>query len=339
MAAQRPLVVSMGDPAGVGLEVALIAARDALADLPFFVLLADLDAVEATARRVGYKGEIRSGMIADAVPGGLHVIHTPLNVRASPGRPDPRNAETVRVAIEAGVRLAAAGEAAGLVTLPIAKAVMYEAGFLFPGHTEFIAALLETLAMAGPRGPVMMLAGDGLRVSLATIHTPLRDVASALTQARVERAARVTLHALACDFGIAGPRLAIAGLNPHAGESGALGREEIEIIGPVAARLRAEGHRVSDPLPADTLFHPEARASYDAVLAMYHDQGLIPVKTVDFFGAVNVTLGLPIVRTSPDHGVAFDRAGLGVARADSFIAALKLAAELGARRAEQADRV
>lgn len=339
MAAPRPLVVSMGDPAGIGLEVALIAARDASEGLPFFALLADLDAVEAAAWRVGYKGEIRSGVIGDAVPGGLHVIHTPLNVPATPGRPDPRNADVVCTAIEAGVRLAASGEAAGLVTLPIAKAVMYEAGFAFPGHTEFIAALADSLAMAGPRGPVMMLAGEGLRVSLATIHTPLRDVAAALTQERVERAARVTLHALAHDFGIKDPRLAIAGLNPHAGEGGALGREEIEIIGPVAARLRAEGRRVSDPLPADTLFHPEARAGYDAVLAMYHDQGLIPVKTVDFFGAVNVTLGLPIVRTSPDHGAAFDRAGLGDARADSFIAALKLAAALAARRAKQANRV
>jgi 4-hydroxythreonine-4-phosphate dehydrogenase len=231
------------------------------------------------------------------------------------------------------VALARDGAASGVVTLPIAKATLYAAGFPHPGHTEFVAALTADMTHAGPRGPVMMLATAGLRVALATIHTPLAQAPALLTQDRVEHTARVVLDALARDFGVARPRLALAALNPHAGEGGALGREEIEVIDPVAARLRAEGHEVSNARPADTLFHPEARARYDAVIAMYHDQGLIPIKTLDFWGAVNVTLGLPIVRTSPDHGAGFDIAGRNTANPASFVAALHMASDIAMRRA------
>jgi 4-hydroxythreonine-4-phosphate dehydrogenase len=188
------------------------------------------------------------------------------------------------------------------------------------------------MADRGPRGPVMMLATEGLRVALATIHVPLAEAPALLTRDRIERTTRVVLHALQNDFGLFAPRVALAALNPHAGEGGVLGREEMDIIAPVAAALRAEGHDVSDPRPADTLFHAESRAGYDAVIAMYHDQGLIPIKMLDFWGATNLTLGLPIVRTSPDHGTGFDIAGRGIARIDSFVAALKMAATIAQRR-------
>jgi 4-hydroxythreonine-4-phosphate dehydrogenase len=330
----RPLAVSMGDPAGVGLEVALMALRDAGAALPAFALIADPDAVAQAAAVVGFAGPIRViGSAANAQAGQACVLPLPLTAPLIKGKPDPAHALAITTCIELGVALTMSGQTAGLVTLPIAKATLYEAGFSFPGHTEFIAHLTSQQPMVGPRGPVMMLAGKGLKAALATIHTPLAKVSETLTKDRIERAARVTLAALRADFGIANPRLALAGLNPHAGEGGGIGREEVEVINPVAALLRQEGHIVSDALPADTLFHEEARAGYDAVLAMYHDQGLIPVKTLDFWGAVNVTLGLPIVRTSPDHGTAFDLAGKGQARADSFIAAVHMAASMAASRA------
>jgi 4-hydroxythreonine-4-phosphate dehydrogenase len=331
----RPLAVSMGDPAGVGLEVAMAALRDQGSTLPAFALIADPGAVQTAARAVGFAGPLEQITSASKAQAGVaSVLALPLAAPLTPGRPDPAHAETIVAAIELGVGLTLAGETAGLVTLPIAKATLYEAGFRYPGHTEFIAHLTQSHAAPEPRGPVMMLAGDDLKVALATIHTPLVEVSRVLTAERLERAARVTLAALRDDFGIKQPRLAIAGLNPHAGEAGGIGREEIDTINPVAAQLRAEGHRVSDALPADTLFHAEARSGYDAVLAMYHDQGLIPVKTLDFWGAVNVTLGLPIVRTSPDHGTAFNLAGQGRARPESFIAALKLAAGMAANRAQ-----
>jgi 4-hydroxythreonine-4-phosphate dehydrogenase len=215
-----------------------------------------------------------------------------------------------------------AGDASAIVTLPIAKATLYAAGFRHPGHTEYIAHLTADMEIRGPRGPVMMLATEGLRVALATIHAPLAAVPALLTRERIERTARVVLHALRQDFAIAAPRLALAALNPHAGEGGALGREEIETIAPVAAALRAEGFDVSDP-----------RTGYDTVIAMYHDQGLVPIKTLDFWGATNITLGLPIVRTSPDHGTGFDIAGRGVAHTGSFINALRMADAMARRRA------
>jgi 4-hydroxythreonine-4-phosphate dehydrogenase len=216
--------------------------------------------------------------------------------------------------------------------LPIAKAVLHTAGFTFPGHTEFIAHLTKDLAVAGARGPVMMLAGPSLKVALATIHTPLARVPGELTRERIVQVGRVLGEALKRDFGVASPRMALCGLNPHAGERGHIGTEEIDIVDPAAAALRAEGWNVSDARSADALFSEEARKGYDAAIALYHDQGLIPIKTLHFWEAVNVTLGLPIVRTSPDHGAGFDIAARGVARDDSFRAALKLACQTAQRR-------
>ncbi len=221
---------------------------------------------------------------------------------------------------------------------PIAKAPLYAAGFRFPGHTEFLAELTADVPFAGTRGPVMMLTAKNLRACLVTIHEPLSAVPELVTAERVTRTARVVHEALRRDFGIAAPRLALAGLNPHAGEGGAIGLEEQEMLIPAAAALRREGIDISDPRPADTLFHDEARATYDAVLCLYHDQALIPVKTLDFWGGVNVTLGLPLVRTSPDHGTGFDIAGKGVARADSLIAAVRLAGEMAGAGAATAGR-
>ena len=333
----RPLAVSMGDPAGVGLEIAARAWAERTDKTPSFFLIADVAAVARAAARAGLAVRTQSidaaaqasGVFAAALP----VLSEPLKQDETPGVPTPANAPAIIGAIECGVKLARTGDAAALVTLPIAKATLYAAGFRHPGHTEFVAELCADMPDAGPRGPVMMLATADLRVALATIHAPLAEVSALLTRARVEQTARVVLHALRADFGVERPRIVLAALNPHAGEGGALGREEIEIINPVAALLRAEGFDVSDARPADTLFHVDARTRYDAVVAMYHDQGLIPIKALDFWGATNLTLGLPIVRTSPDHGTGFDIAGRGVAHIGSFVAALRMAADIARRRA------
>ena len=224
------------------------------------------------------------------------------------------------------------GEASGVVTAPIAKAPMYASGFRFPGHTEFIAELTADAPYPGTRGPVMMLTAQNLRACLVTIHVALDQVPELVTAERVARTARVVHESLKRDFAIARPRLAMAALNPHAGEGGALGLQEIDILIPVARQLRAEGIDITDPRSADTLFHDEARATYDAAICMYHDQALIPVKTLDFWGGVNVSLGLPVIRTSPDHGTGFDIAGKGIARPDSMIAAIRLASEMAKAR-------
>lgn len=333
----QPLAVSMGDPAGIGLEIVVKTWVQRSADTPPFYLIADTSAVMRAVARLRAKcpiGVIETPAKArDFFPRSLPVLSCPLATQETPGAPDARNAPAILEAIERGVGHVVAGEAGGLVTAPIAKSVLYEAGFRYAGHTEFVAELTSHLPMSAPRGPVMMLATEGLRVALATVHAPLKDVASTLSVDSLAQTARVVLHALRVDFGIERPKLALAGLNPHAGESGAIGREEAVIINPAAALLRAEGHDVSDARPADTLFHAEARNGYDAVVAMYHDQGLIPLKMLDFWGGVNVTLGLPIVRASPDHGTGFDIAGKGAARPDSLIAALKLAADVAGRRA------
>jgi len=252
-----------------------------------------------------------------------------------PGQPSADTADLVVGSIRAAVMLCREAQASGIVTNPISKSVLYKAGFSHPGHTEFLAEL-SAEPDAAPPLPVMMLAIEGLRVVPQTIHVPLGDVPGLLTRDSILETARIILHALKSDFGLREPRLAIAGLNPHAGENGAMGREEIDIIAPAVAALQAEGHRVSGPAPADTLFHDRARTRYDAVLCMYHDQALIPLKTLDFDRGVNITLGLPIVRTSPDHGTAFDIAGQGIASPDSLIAAIRMAADMAARRAEAA---
>jgi 4-hydroxythreonine-4-phosphate dehydrogenase len=332
----KPLAVSMGDPAGIGLELAARVWAERNAAPPFF-FVGDPDALERASARLGLtKPKLNvvddAGNIAESGD-ALSVLHVPLAMEETPGAPDPVNADTTLQAIERGVDAVVQGAASALVTLPIAKAVLHTADFGFPGHTEFIAHLTKDQPWPHARGPVMMLAGPTLRVALATIHTPLAKVSSQLTRERIVHVGEVVGEALKRDFGVAEPRIALCGLNPHAGEEGNIGREEIEIVDPAAALLRAEGWDVSDARSADALFHDDARQSYDAVIALYHDQGLIPIKTLHFWDAVNVTLGLPVVRTSPDHGTGFDIAGKGVARADSFRAALKLAWEMAERRA------
>jgi 4-hydroxythreonine-4-phosphate dehydrogenase len=332
----KPLAVSMGDPAGIGLELAarVWAERDA-ATPPFF-FIGDPDALERASASLGLPRP-KLNVVDDATKldggGALCVLHVPLAIEETPGAPDPVNASTTIDSIERGVAAVVEGGASALVTLPIAKAVLHTSDFGFPGHTEFIAHLTKDQPWAHARGPVMMLTSPSLKVALATIHTPLARVPSQLTRERLVHIGEVVGEALQRDFGVAEPRIALCGLNPHAGEDGILGREEIEIVDPAAALLRAEGWNVSDARSADALFHEKARENYDAVIALYHDQGLIPIKTLHFWDAVNVTLGLPIVRTSPDHGTGFDIAGKGVARIDSFRAALQLAWEMAKRRA------
>ena len=327
-----PLALTMGEPAGVGPEIiarAWAALRDGERSFAVIGDAALMRSQGAPVQTITAPSDA-AGVFGRAVP----VLDVPLPAPVQPGRPDPANAATVADWIEQAVNLAIGGEVAGVVTAPIAKAPLYAAGFRFPGHTEFIAELTADVPFSGARGPVMMLTAKDLRACLVTIHAPLAEVPELVTAERIARTARVVHEAMQRDFGIARPRLALAALNPHAGESGAIGLEEIEVLGPAAAALRTEGIAITDPLPADTLFHDEARAGYDAVLCLYHDQALIPVKTLDFWGGVNATLGLPVVRTSPDHGTGFDIAGKGVARADSLIAAVKLAGEMaGARTA------
>lgn len=326
-----PLALSMGEPAGVGPEIIARAWAVLRAEGPVFVVIGDA----ALLRTQGQPVEtVLSAADATAVfSRAIPVLDSPLPSPVTPGRPEPANAGAVADWIEQAVGLALSGEASGVVTAPIAKAPLYAAGFRFPGHTEFIAELTADAPFAGVRGPVMMLTARDLRACLVTIHAPLAAVPELVTAERICRTARVVNEAMKRDFGIAAPRLALAALNPHAGESGSIGLEEIEVLTPAAAALRAEGLDISDPRPADTLFHDAARATYDAVLCLYHDQALIPVKTLDFWGGVNATLGLPVVRTSPDHGTGFDIAGKGVARADSLIAAVRLAGVMAAARA------
>ena len=326
----RPLVLTLGEPAGVGPEIVAAAWNALKTEPPAFAVIGDADLLRAQGVLV-----VEINTPADALqPFGraLPVIHRPLPAAVEVGRPDPANAPAVADGIEEAVSFVLSGEASGLVTAPIAKAPMYASGFRFPGHTEFIAELTADAPYPGTRGPVMMLTAKDLRACLVTIHVALGQVAELITADRVARTARVVHESLKRDFAIARPRLAMAALNPHAGEGGALGVEEIETLRPVAAQLRAEGIDITDPRPADTLFHDEARAGYDAALCMYHDQALIPVKTLDFWGGVNVSLGLPIIRTSPDHGTGFDIAGQGIARADSLIAAVRLASEMAKAR-------
>jgi 4-hydroxythreonine-4-phosphate dehydrogenase len=330
-----PLALSMGDPAGIGPEITVRAWSALHEGGPPFMVIGDAVSLTSAAGRSGAPVEVVTGP-AEAMrvfDHALPVLDIPLQSQVIAGKPSSAHAGQIVRWIETGVGLALSGDVSGLVTAPIAKAPLYEAGFRFPGHTEFLAELVADQSYDGARGPVMMLTAGGLRVTLATIHIPLSAVPEALTIEKIVNTGLVTVQALRRDFGITAPRLAVAGLNPHAGESGALGREELTIVGPAVRALRDLGVDAKGPLSADTLFHAEARETYDAALCMYHDQGLIPVKMLDFHGGVNVTLGLPIVRTSPDHGTAFDIAGRGVARPDSLIAAIRLAQDIAARRA------
>jgi 4-hydroxythreonine-4-phosphate dehydrogenase len=329
--AAAPLAVTLGDPAGVGPEIVAAAWHALKASGPSFLAVGDARTLAAAGAVVASiaRAADAGACFADALP----VLDMPLSEPPVPGRPSPAAAPYVVRWIEAAVHLALDGAAAAVVTAPIAKAALYEAGFAYPGHTEFIGELTRATPMAGARGPVMMLVAGNLRAALVTVHEPLAQVAALVTEGRIVGAGTVLAEALTRDFGIAHPRIAVAGLNPHAGEGGALGREEIEVVGPAVEALQRRGVDARGPLPADSLFHEAARATYDAALCLYHDQALIPVKMLDFWGGVNLTLGLPIVRASPDHGVAYDIAGRGQARPDSLIAALRLAAAVAARRA------
>ncbi|HEX3349043.1 MAG TPA: 4-hydroxythreonine-4-phosphate dehydrogenase PdxA [Acetobacteraceae bacterium] len=318
----KPIVLTMGDPAGIGAEITTKAWRARRPDSRAFLVIDDADRyASCPVRKVGSVGEVES-TFANALP----VLPACLRATPVPGRPDVANAPAVISAIETATRLVQAGEAAAVVTNPISKATLYGAGFPHPGHTEFLAAL------TGAPLPVMMLANRELRVVPVTIHVSLRRALATLSTDAIIRTARITAEALRRDFGIPWPRLAIAGLNPHAGEDGALGDDETLIIQPAIDALRAEGIDVSGPWSPDTMFTPGARARYDVAICMYHDQALIPLKTIDMTHGVNVTLGLPIIRTSPDHGTAFDIAGKGIADPSSLIAAIDLASELAARR-------
>ena len=319
-----PLALTMGDPAGIGPEITGSAWRALQAEGPAFFLLADpaLFAGGAVPIRAIAAPEEALSCFHDALP----VLPVSLAAPVRPGHPDPRNAPAVIAAIERAVAFAQAGRAGAVVTNPISKAVLYAAGFPHPGHTEFLAAL------TGAATPVMMLASPRLRTVPVTVHLALRAALAALTTAAIVTAGRITAAALQRDFAIPRPRLAVAGLNPHAGEGGAMGDEEETLIAPAIAALSAAGIEAFGPLPPDTMFTARARAGYDAALCMYHDQALIPLKTLDVDGGVNVTLGLPLIRTSPDHGTAFDIAGKGRADPASLIAALRLAADLAANR-------
>ncbi|MCX8999026.1 4-hydroxythreonine-4-phosphate dehydrogenase PdxA [Rhizobiaceae bacterium BDR2-2] len=326
-----PLALTQGDPAGIGPDLALVAwTKRKEYGLPPFVYVGDPDVLTIRARLLDLEvplaetgAEAATGAFAEALP----VLSLPAGIDVVAGQPHIGTARSTIASIETAVELAVSGKASAVVTSPIAKAVLYEAGFQFPGHTEFLADLAARAT--GERVmPVMMLAGPKLRAVPVTIHIPLRDVADKLSEELIFDTCRIAAKDLRERFGIASPRLAVSGLNPHAGEGGAIGREDQDIIHPAISRLRAEGIDAFGPLPADTMFHDEARARYDVAVCMYHDQALIPAKALGFDDTVNVTLGLPFIRTSPDHGTAFGIAGQGVARETSLVTALKLASQL-----------
>jgi len=326
-----PLAVTMGEPAGIGGDISLKAwRRRAELKRPFFVI-DDPDRLRALSARMNIEVPVAEiaepEEAASAFGEALPVLRQSIDAPVVPGKLDTANAPAVIAAIDRAVALAIDGRVAAVVTNPIHKKCLYQAGFDYPGHTEYLAAL----AGGGARS-VMMLACPGLRVVPVTVHMALGDAIATLDADDIVRCGTVTDHALRRDFAIAAPRIAVAGLNPHAGEDGSIGRDEIETIAPAVARLAQAGVDVSGPTPADSLFHERARASYDAVLCMYHDQALIPLKTIDFDRGVNITLGLPFVRTSPDHGTALDIAGSGAAREDSLLAALATAAEIAHNR-------
>jgi 4-hydroxythreonine-4-phosphate dehydrogenase len=330
---QRPLLLTQGDPAGIGPELSLRAwlQRDEQS-LPPFAVVGDPAHLERIAGSHGWDvpiTPIKPSQIHAVFPRALPVIPLGTKVTAQPGLPNAAHAPSVIESIETAVQLVKAGSASALITNPIAKHVLYDAGFQHPGHTEFLAALASE-GGSHAYHPVMMLWCEQLAVVPVTVHIALSEVPSALTTDLIVLTGRIVARELKDRFGIAHPRLALAGLNPHAGESGAMGTEDGTVIAPAIEVLRQDGIEAAGPLPADTMFHARARSRYDAALAMYHDQALIPIKTIAFDEAVNVTLGLPFVRTSPDHGTAFDIAGKGIARPDSLIAAIKLAARLGA---------
>ncbi|MFN3313805.1 MAG: 4-hydroxythreonine-4-phosphate dehydrogenase PdxA [Hyphomonas sp.] len=323
-----PLALTMGDPAGCGPSITA-KAWSALRGDPdhAFYVIGWPDLYAGMPLQLIREPAEAAAVFADALP----VMALDGAQSVTPGMPLAASAPAILRSIETATAQALSRKASGVVTNPIHKALLYGEGFRFPGHTEFIASLCALNGNAAPE-PVMMLTGGGLRVALATIHLPYTYVPGAIADGRLLRIARITHRALQQDFGIARPRIAFTGLNPHAGEDGTIGREEIDTINPAAETLRREGINISDARPGDTVFAEALAGRFDAVIAMTHDQGLIPVKTLDLWGGVNTTLGLPIVRTSPDHGTAYDAAASGTARPDSLIAAIRAARELAAHR-------
>ena len=331
----RPLALSQGDPAGIGPDIAIAAwLQRSTADITPFIYLGDPDILMQRAAQLGVAVKIEAaspeeaiGVFGRAIP----VLPVAAGTVIAAGLPDSASAGGTIEAIRRAVEETVAGRTAALVTCPIAKSVLYQAGFRFPGHTEYLADLAsEHLGQSVT--PVMMIASPHLRTVPVTIHIPLADVSRQLTTELIMETCRIAARDLQTRFGIAEPRLAVSGLNPHAGENGALGKEDDAIVRPAIEGLRLEGINAFGPLPADTMFHAAARATYDVAICMYHDQALIPAKTLAFDDGVNVTLGLPFIRTSPDHGTAFGIAGTGKAKPDSLIAALRMAAAMAAAK-------
>jgi 4-hydroxythreonine-4-phosphate dehydrogenase len=330
----KPLALTSGEPAGIGPDITIKAwlRRDEL-KLPAFYLLGDPDSLSDRARALGLNvriARVRAEEAHHKFAGALPVVSTGQVATAQPGTPDDTSAGAAMASIRQAVGDVIAGHASAVVTNPIAKNVLYRAGFRHPGHTEYLAELATTAGRT-PQ-PVMMLWSAALAVVPVTIHVSLRDALAQLSTDLIVTTARIVVAGLKARFGIANPRLAVCGLNPHAGEDGSIGTEDKTVVAPAVEILRREGIAIRGPLPADTMFHKAARRTYDCAICMYHDQALIPVKTVSFEDAVNVTLGLPFIRTSPDHGTAFDIAGTGKANPSSLIAALRLAALMAAAR-------
>ncbi len=327
----QALALTLGEPAGIGPDLALaIWERRAELDLPPFYIVGDPDFLRRRARRLGLNvpiAVVNPTAAAASFHATLPVVPLQIEVTAEPGCPDKSSAPAAIASIRHAVADVLNGAAAAVVTNPIAKNVLYNWGFAEPGHTEFLARLVQE-ATGRTLRPVMMLWAPELAVVPVTIHLPLKDIFKQLSADLIVETGRIVARDLTQRFGLRQPRLVVAGLNPHAGEAGALGEEDEAIVAPAVARLKADGIDVKGPIPADSMFHAQARASYDAALCMYHDQALIPIKTLAFDHAVNVTLGLPFVRTSPDHGTAFDIAGTGRADPASLIAALRLAQRL-----------
>lgn len=324
----KPLVVTMGEPAGIGGELMLKAwlARKEQNLSPFFVIddPARLQSIDSKIPlQIISNPEQAVGIFNKALP----VLPLSLPAAVMPGMLNSKNGQTVLESIRMAVDLCMRGQTAGMITNPIHKAALYDIGFKHPGHTEFIADLCGRAEV-----PVMMLVTKDLRVVPLTVHIPLSQVPSQISQQLICNKARIITQALKKDFGIISPRIAVAGLNPHAGEDGKIGQEDRDIIAPAVEILKAEGLMITGPHPADTLFHAEARAKYDVAIGMYHDQALIPLKTLDFHGGVNITLGLSVIRTSPDHGTALDIAGRGIANANSLINAVKMVATIAENR-------
>ncbi|MEM7067847.1 MAG: 4-hydroxythreonine-4-phosphate dehydrogenase PdxA [Pseudomonadota bacterium] len=328
----KPVAISQGDPSGIGPDIVLLAWQKQMdgSPLPDFFVVGDQAFLKNRAAKLGINIQMANYDGSSVLPDGvLPVMDVGESVTGNPGMPNTSDAKATISAIDKAVDLVYQGVASSVVTCPINKDVLYQAGFEHPGHTEYLGAL-ATQHTGEEAAPVMMLAGPELRTVPVTIHIALHDVQAYLTKELIVKTVSTTANDLQSRFGVDAPRIAIAGLNPHAGENGSMGKEEIKVISPAIEELKARGIDIRGPLPADTMFHASARKSYDAAVCMYHDQALIPAKMLGFDDAVNVTLGLPFIRTSPDHGTAYDIAGSGKANPSSFIAALNMAAQMAA---------